>query len=297
MYICDIFLQNNTNNTMRKIIFTCVMIVLGFSFTNAKQNFDEFDSDGVTEFGNDDEQSIFLGFTFGYNQSNYSGDRNPKWGSGGQVGINCEIRAGDVFSIQPELIFSYKTVGIDYLVPTNSTNINANVDYGIEDMENVFFVNSSDRMWYMSFPINLKIAIPLGSVRPFLSAAPMLDLGLYGKNKVDNYNKLQLTLQELGLFNEKNDKIKDYDLLLFQANPNDKAFYFREKPIYNNVNFSLLFKVGLDFGFGLTLSAAYQMGLTNMYKLTPSAEKLYNTLGMKTEQKIQTFSFSLGFNF
>ena len=274
---------------MKKIVLTCMMAILSLSFANAKQNYDEEDEEE-----DEKEQTIYLGFTAGYNRSTYFlSDRTPKWGHGGQIGINCEVFAGRYFSIQPELIFSYKTIGVDnFVIPTN-------IDYNVEKLDNVTInmINSTDRLWYASIPVNLKISYPFISGRPFFSIAPVLDLGLYGKNKVNDYNELKSLLLSMGLFDAKKDDIKDYDLSLFQANPNDKAFDYRTKPIYRNFNFAVLFKAGIDFSSGLSLSAAYQIGLTNMYKLTPQVERFYNMLGMKLNQNIHTFSASVGFRF
>ena len=275
---------------MKKIILTCVMAILSLSFTNAKQDYNDDDD----EFAEDEKvQTIFLGFTAGYNQSFYVGDRNSKWKPGAQIGMNCEVFIGNCFSIEPELIFSYKTVGVDNIVPSNIYHY-----IGYEENLSFRIIKSTDRLWYASVPVNLKISYPFISGRPFIAFAPVLDIGLYGKNKVNDYGELKSVLQDIGVpFDGNKGKIEDYDQLLFQANPNDKAFDFRMKPIYKNINFSFLVKAGIDFSSGLSLSAAYQIGLTNMYEITPHSKQFYKSVGMKLDQKMHTFSASLGYKF
>jgi len=195
---------------------------------------------------------------------------------------------GDYFSVQPELLFSYKTVGTESIVLTNIKHHVGEHEY--------FPVKSTDVLWYASIPVNLKISYPFISGRPFISVAPMLDLGLYGKNELDDYDELKSLLEEMKLPVDRK-KLKNYDQLLFQANPNDPAFDYRVDQVYRNVNFSLLFKAGLDFTSGFCISAAYQLGLTNMYNMAPKAEAFYRSFGMKLDQKMHTFSVSLGVKF
>ena len=249
---------------MKKIILACVTTILSLSFIHAQKNAEAVimaENLGEEEEAPLELRPILLGVTAGVNMTTYSGDRDPKMGLGGQIGINCDIPVSENFSIMPELIFAYKTVDVNQVKENEYLEVVA--------------MKSTDKLLYMNVPVNVKWSTHVGNGRPFIAAGPMLNVGLYGENKADDGSKL----------------------LLFQSDSNGELAY-RERPIYNILGFSVNLKAGYDFDFGLSITAACELGLTNMYKLNDE-RKLYfeEELGMKTSQKSMSFSLSLGYNF
>jgi len=247
---------------MKKIILACVATILSLSFVNAQEETaeDVIMSENMEEEQAPEPRSILLGVTAGVNMTTYSGDVEAKMGLGGQVGINCDIPIGQYLSIMPELIFAYKTVKIDDLFEAGDALIS---------------MESTDKLLYMNVPIHLKGSISTEAGRPFIAVGPMINVGLYGVNKMG-----------------------DYKMLLFQSDPDSDIEEIREDALYNVLDFSVNLKAGFDFDFGLSISAAFQLGLTNMYKMTDERKLIYKELGMKTpSQKSQTISVSLGYSF
>ena len=252
---------------MKKIILACVTTILGLSFINAQEEtaeaviVSENVKEDIKEVRTPEPRSILVGVTAGVNMTTYSGDRNPKMGLGGQVGLNCDIPVGQYFSIMPELIFAYYTVEVNSFFLDNNGNL-------------ITRESTTDKLLYMNVPVNLKGSMHLGIGRPFIAVGPMLNVGLHGENKVDGF------------------KIR-----LFQSDPNSKNLDYLEKPLYNVVDFSVNLKAGYDFDFGLAFSVAYRMSFANMYKMTDEREARYKESGLNTTQKSSTFSVSLGYNF
>jgi len=207
-----------------------------------------------------DSRRILLGATAGVNMTTYSGDRNAEMGLGGQFGINCDIPVNESFSVMPELIFSYKTVKLDNIVWDTSGD--------------VLRMESTDNLFYMNVPITVKWGMEMGPGRPFVALGPMISVGLFGHNKMK-------------------DAGEDDTLLLFQSDPNSYLWAYREKPIYNNLDFSAYLKLGYDFDFGLSTSLAFQYGFVNMYK----QPEVFRESGLKDSQTSMTFSFSIGYSY
>ena len=245
---------------MKKIILACVATILSLSFINAQETAEDLivSENMGAEYAS--SRPILLGVTVGANMTTYSGDRNPKMGLGGQIGINCDIPINDYFSIMPELLFAYKTVDLDNVSWDNNNEL--------------MIMKSTDHLLYMNVPVYVKGSLHVGIGRPFIAIGPMINVGLYGENRGG-----------------------DFKLLLFQADPNAGYVEYREKPPYNNLDFSVCAKAGYDFDFGLSISVAYQLGFANMYKMTNDRKLLYNELGLDTSQKNSTISVSLGYNF
>jgi len=254
---------------MKRVILGCVAIILSSSFMSAQQtdNAATYESEYGT--GREKSDNILLGVTAGVNMTTYSGDRNAKMGLGGQVGINCDVRISEKFSIMPELIFAYKTVGVDDISWNSHNQLVRN--------------ESTDKMYYMFVPINVKWSTEVGPGRPFVAAGPMIGVGLFGKNKIND---------EIIRYNS-----ELYQLLLFQPDPNSAYNEYREKPPYSNLDILANVKVGYDFDFGLAVSLGFQYGFLNMYKMTEKRELIYNEFGLKTSQNSMAFSLSLGYNF
>jgi hypothetical protein len=241
---------------MKKIILICATTILSLSFINAQRT--AVDEEELTF----DSRHLLLGVTAGVNMTTYSGDRNPEMGLGGQIGINCDVPVNENFSIMPELIFAYNTVKLD------------NVAWDVSG--NVIRTESTDNLLYMNVPVTVKWSTPLGAGRPFIAAGPMLNVGLYGVNKI---------------------KDSEVKLLLFQPDPNSDFREYREEPIYTDIDFSAYVKVGYDFDFGLSVSAALRWGFMNMYKMNDERKAYYTESGLDTSQTSKTVSFSLGYNF
>ena len=247
---------------MKKIILACMTAILGLSLSAQETAESLIMSENMEEGPGSVSRPILLGVTAGVNMTTYSGDRNPKMGLGGQIGINCDIPVNDYFSIMPELIFAYKTVGLD--------NVSWDNNYDLIKIE------STDNLVYMNVPIYVKLGTDLGPGRPFVAMGPMISVGLFGENKI------------------KNTKFK---MLLFQADSNTEFLEYRETRAYDNIDFSVNLKAGYDFDFGLAFSAGLQWGLLNMYKMTDEREALYKECGLDTSQGSRTFFVSLGYNF
>jgi len=212
-------------------------------------------------------RTLLLGVTAGANMTTYLGDRNSQMGLGGQIGINCDVPVNDNFSIMPELIFAYRTVGVDNITWDNKNDL--------------VKMESTDKLIYMLVPINVKWSTEAGPGRPFIAAGPMISVGLFGKNTV-NDSKVDA---ERG------------DMLLFQSDPNSYYIEHREEPPYNNLDLLANVKAGYDFDFGLSVSLGFQYGIFNMYKMTDERELRHKESGLDTSQNSMTFSFSLGYNF
>ncbi len=246
---------------MKKIILACVAAISSLSFMSAQQTTEAaIMSENMEETKAPASRSLLLGVTAGANMSTYSSDRDPNMGFGGQIGINCDVPIDQYFSIMPELIFAYKTVKID--------------DVFLNNNNERISMESTDKMLYMSVPVNVKGSMHLGIGRPFIAVGPMISVGLYGQNDVG-----------------------DSEILLFQSDSNSEFKEYRENPPYNNVDFAINFKAGYDFDFGLSVSAAFQLGLVNMYKMPDSRKTLYKEMGLDTTQKSRSFSLVLGYNF
>ena len=251
---------------MKKIILACVAAILSLSFVHARETTEGQTAGDVSEEHEFTpikmQRLLSLGVTAGVNMTAYSGDRNAAMGIGGQIGINCDIPVSEHFSIMPELIFTNQSVKLD------------NVAWDVEG--NAVKTTSTDNLFYMNVPVTLKWSTYLGAGRPFIALGPMLNVGLYGKNKI---------------------KGSDTKLLLFQPDPNSDYREYREKAYYNDVDFSVYLKLGYDFDFGLSIAAALQWGLANMYKMDDERKSLYTESELNTSQKNRTIYVSLGYNF
>ena len=251
---------------MKKIILTCVATILGLSLISAQETTEamivaENVKEDVTEVRTPEPRPILWGAIAGVTMTTYSNDRHPKMGLGALVGVNIDIPISQYFSLMPGLIFTYNTV-------------EANSFFWDGDDNLITVESTRDKLLYMNVPINLKGSVRLGAGRPFIAVGPMLNIGLYGENKVDGFK-----------------------ILLFQSDSNSEILDYCEKPLYNIADFSANVEAGYDFDFGLFFSVAYRMGFANMYKMTDGRKILYKGSGLDTTQKSGTFSVSLGYHF
>ena len=259
---------------MKKVILACMTAVWGLSLSAQQTAEILIMSENMGEEQVSVSRPIMLGATAGINMTTYSGDRNPKMGMGGQLGINCDIPINDYFSIMPELIFAYKSVGVDLSWDNNNE---------------LMTMESTDKLVYMNVPINVKLSADFGPGRPFVAVGPMISVGLFGENRVKVFKKL------VDLYETKAGEFKR--LLLFQADSNTGFLEYREEPFYSNIDFSVNLKAGYDFDFGLAISAGLQWGFLNMYKMNDEREALYKKSGLDTSQGSMTFYVVLGYNF
>ncbi|MDR1729306.1 MAG: PorT family protein [Prevotellaceae bacterium] len=253
---------------MKKIILACVAAIFSLSFVNAQeevaveeveitstrevqpevqpvaiipQEEPELQADPALVMDSVITRPFMLGAAAGVNMTSYSGDVDASFGIGFQFGISCDAPIGvnlfkGYLSINPELIFAYKTVGLD---------------------ANVLGYESTDRFWSMNVPVHAKWNKSMGPGFLWVAAGPMLNVYLGGTNK----SKLQVEVID----NKGELKKEHLEMLLFQADPDDLANdYIRDNALYNILGFSLNFKVGYDFKSGLSVSAGYQLGLSNM---------------------------------
>lgn len=203
-----------------------------------------------------EKRFITVGYTVGLTMTTYGlagmDGESASFGPGAQVAINCDIPLGQTpicqyLSIQPELILSFRTTGLDLVMPRIDE---AGDPVGARKYE------ATDRLLYMCVPVNVKASMRYKKGRPFVSLAPMLSVGLFGKRVSD----------ETADFDYSGDEAIDLgdcsSTLLFQADTQEA----QQKPLYNNIDFSLYSKVGYDFDSGLSVSLAFQLGLTDMMK-------------------------------
>jgi len=249
---------------MRKIILACVAAIFSLSFINAQEvAATPQEEPALAEDLTLTEDTVIpvktrnflLGATLGLNMTTYSNSDNDltaSFGLGGQIGISCDVPLSvyllrGYFSINPELIFAYQTVGLE------------------EKYEGVSF-KSTDRIYSMNIPVHLKWNKSAGPGFFYVAAGPMLNMGLGGTNKWE-----QGVDMKVGEDKDGKDIIRTFDRnLLFQADPDNMAFDFtRENALYNILNFSLNFKLGYEFESGLSFSAAYQLGVSNMINKAP----------------------------
>jgi len=221
-----------------------------------------------------EKRFITVGFSGGLNMTTYGlagmDDQSASFGPGAELAINCDIPLGQTpvcqyLSIQPELIFSFRTTNLDLLVPM--------VDEA-GDFVQYHKYTATDRLFYMNIPINFKASMRFKKGRPFVSLAPMLGIGLFGKRVSDGTP--DLNYEDDGMADDGDCR----STLLFQADTQ----HAQEDPLYNNVDFSLYTKLGYDFDKGWSVYAAFQFGFVDLM----AADGL-----MKT----RCLSLNVGYNF
>lgn len=190
-----------------------------------------------------EKRFITLGFTVGPMLSTYSLDgmngSTPGFGPGFQFGVNCDLPfgqtpVGQYFSIQPELLFSFRHTPIDLneFVPDGKFDLEGEPTGEYQKHE------VTDDLFYVSLPINVKASARFKKGRVFASLAPMFSLGLFGNQSSD----------------------ADGNTLLFQSDPDAQ----QEDPLYNNFDISLYSRLGYDCDGGLSVSLGFQLGALNM---------------------------------
>ncbi len=260
--------------TMKKIILACVTAIFSLSFVNAQEEV------AVEAVKNDSAiktqpevapqaepalladsalvedtiipvktRPLMLGVAAGVNMTNYSGDlEGANFGLGFQLAIGCDVPTGinllrGYFSINPEMAFAYKTIGLD---------------------ANAFGMESTDRIWSMNIPVYVKWNKSAGSGFFHVAVGPTLNVNLGGSNKWKE--SMEVAVE---------DRTRTIDQMpLFQADPdlhNEvialNPFFgnsLRDNALYNILGFSLNFKAGYDFSSGLSITAGYQLGLSDM---------------------------------
>ncbi|MBO4804874.1 MAG: outer membrane beta-barrel protein [Paludibacteraceae bacterium] len=191
-----------------------------------------------------EKRFITIGFTVGPTFSTYGlagmNGSTAGWGPGVQLGINCDLPfgqkpVGQYFSIQPELLFSYRHVPMELVgfFPDGGHDLEGEPTGSYEKYD------ATDDVIYMNVPINVKASARYKKGRAFVSLAPMISLGLYGNRTVDGLSTL-----------------------LFQSDADEQ----REEPMYNNFDFSFYPRLGYDSDKGLSVSVGFQMGFINMQK-------------------------------
>ncbi len=191
---------------------------------------------------------LMLGVSAGVNLTNYSGDvEGASFGTGFQIAFGCDVPIGvnllkGYLSINPEMNFAYKTVGLD---------------------ANFLGIESTDRFWSMNIPVHAKWNRSLGSGFLTVAAGPMLNVYLGGSNKW----KKGIVIEDIV-----SGKTTTVDqMLLFQSDPDaiSELDFIRDYALYNVLGFALNFKVGYDFASGISINAGYQLGLSNMTNKEP----------------------------
>jgi hypothetical protein len=161
-------------------------------------------------------------------------------------------------------INNYLSIMPEVIFSYKTTKVKDIISFPLDESHN----NMKDKMYHMNVPVSLKIGTPLGIGRIFISVGPMLNVGLYGKSGSEDTN-----------------------VWLFQADPD----FTEQYSLYNIIDFSGLFKAGYDFDFGLSVSAAFQLGFLNVFSKDYFREKL-DLIEVPT-RKTRTVSVSLGYNF
>lgn len=254
---------------MKKIISACIAAIFSLSLLNAQeQDTLAVSASEETEEKVSPPKQFTLGVTAGFSMTTLASDFDSEMGAGFKVGVNCDIPVSEYISIMPELIFAYKTAGINKLDA---------LSLGLPEInEDKIVVDTKDKLFYMDIPVYVKGSLYYGIGRPFVAIGPMLSVGLYGEKE-----------------------IVDSQILLFQGDPNPMfPFSAQEKPLYNNVDFSVNFKVGYDFDCGLSADFGFQLGMVNLLKFSDEEEALMKAFGLEAPSlKNRTFSLSLGYNF
>lgn len=164
-----------------------------------------------------------------------------------RAGLNFDVPIGQYFSLQPELLFAVRGGGFKV--------ISAQKVKG----EMIPFENTlKENLFYFDVPINCKFSkrMNLSRVntgRGFISAGPVLSLGVYGTSEGS----------ATGTKNK-----------LFQNDPDKET----EHGIYRNFDFSFNFRLGYDFDAGYTFAAGYQLGVCNLMndnKFTDADNRAY----------------------
>lgn len=161
-----------------------------------------------------------------------------------RIGLNFDIPIGQIFSIEPELLFGTRGGGFKM------------EEFKYEDIYNPQRVATGeceyeDRLFYADVPINVKLSKRMKlfgqTGRGFVSAGPVISMGMGGKGKAKALN------YETGFYTDKEYKPMQNDV------DNELA-----DALYTNFEFSGNFRLGYDTDKGISVAIGYQMGLTDL---------------------------------
>ena len=160
----------------------------------------------------------------------------------GKAGINFDIPIGQVFSIQPELMFATRGGGFDLAGSTYT-----------------------DHLFYMDLPINLKFSkrMSLGSLhgRGFFSVAPVISMGLYGKGEKEFGNS---TTEYHPMQNDADKELADALYKNFEFSTSLRIGY--------DLDNGLSFAIGYQLGLTDIVSSDMEKNVETYYK-----DKFYGT--------------------
>lgn len=150
-----------------------------------------------------------------------------------RAGLNFDVPIGQYFSLQPELLFAVRGGGFKVI---SARRVNGRDE--VYNMNN----DLKENLFYFDVPINCKFSKRMNfnrqnTGRAFVSAGPVLSLGVFGKSEGDGVNNK-----------------------LFQNDSDAEC----EHAIYRNFDFGFNFRLGYDFDAGYSFAAGYQMGLVNL---------------------------------
>lgn len=188
-----------------------------------------------------------------------------------RAGLNFDVPIGQYFSLQPELLFATRGGGFQVV----SVRLNENLEV---EPANVFANDLEEHLFYFDVPINCKFSKRMNfsrqtTGRAFVSAGPVLSLGVFGKSEGDGLNTK-----------------------LFQ-NDSDHE---HQVACYKNFDFSFNFRLGYDFDSGYSIMAGYQLGLVNLMnneKFEESERKDYSVIYASGYPEVRNSSIyvSLGY--
>jgi hypothetical protein len=202
-----------------------------------------------------------VGASFGnyaYNSSEVEDeDEKSKYNSGLTLGAGFNFAAGEMFSIQPELLYIQK--GQKY---------SEDGDY------------YKTRFNFIEIPVLVKVSFGSETVKGYVNAGPSLGYALNGKNS--------FKFSEMGLTVSGSERIK------FAEEPadggDDETTYYNPEFV-NRVDLALQFGGGVGFQAGpgmLLLDARYGLGMSKFYKAQEDID-------FKGDGKSRTLALTLGY--